>query len=252
MKLAKLNERRHAEFFDVIRSSLKVNTTDTFRDWVQHSLKYIFPHEALICGIGKIENQSADIHQVITCNLPGEYMKSLQLIGGIKTSPVFSQWIKTKRPVLFESTTQHGQSDWYKNFNHFGLNNMAAHGLCDISSHTTSYFSFSKIPGNLTSQHAEMLEMLVPYLHVTLLRTLNSMKGNEVLSLLPLKKQLLTDRQKEILTLFSQGYSYKEIAEKVQVRSHKTIEQHLDSVRIKFSVKTRRECIQKAISMGLL
>ena len=69
---------------------------------------------------------------------------------------------------------------------------------------------------------------------------------------LPAQTQPLTVRQQQALTLFSQGLSYKQIAQKLQIRSHKTVEKHLDSVRVKFVVKTRRECIQKAMEMNLL
>jgi transcriptional regulator EpsA len=247
------SDRRHSEFLDVIRSSLEVNSTETFCEWVQCSLKNLFPHESLICGIGLIEEHSAFVQNVISCNFPSEYLHLLQQSGGLTTSPVFCQWVKTKRPVLFEASTQNVQSEWLKNFNLYNLNNMAAHGLREIGSYTTSYFCFSKIPTRLTSQHSDMLEMLIPYLHVTLMRALNGEQvSKKDISQVILKKQLLTARQKEILILFSQGLTYKQIAEKLQVRSHKTIEQHLDSVRLKLSVKTRRECIQKAVNLGLL
>ena len=68
----------------------------------------------------------------------------------------------------------------------------------------------------------------------------------------PSQMPTLTERQQQVLMLFSQGLSYKEIAEKLQIKSHKTVANHLDGVRIKLSAKTRRECIQKASEYGLL
>lgn len=62
----------------------------------------------------------------------------------------------------------------------------------------------------------------------------------------------LTERQKQTLVLFSRGLSYKQIAKKMDVQSVKAIENHLDAVRRKLAVASRRECIQKAIEMGLL
>lgn len=62
----------------------------------------------------------------------------------------------------------------------------------------------------------------------------------------------LTERQKQALVLFSQGLSYKQIAKKMDVQSVKAIENHLDAVRRKLAAANRRECIQKAIEMGLL
>ena len=62
----------------------------------------------------------------------------------------------------------------------------------------------------------------------------------------------LTRRQLQVLQLFAQGKSYKEIARDIGITSYKTVEEHLDVVREKLQVAHRRECIQKAMSLGLL
>lgn len=62
----------------------------------------------------------------------------------------------------------------------------------------------------------------------------------------------LTGRQHAVLSLFSCGQSYKQIAKRLGVSSSKTIEEHIDAVRRKLSTSSRRECIKKAIELGLL
>lgn len=62
----------------------------------------------------------------------------------------------------------------------------------------------------------------------------------------------LTSRQHQVLQLFAQGKSYKQIAREIGISSFKTVEEHLDAVREKLQVGHRRECIQKAISLGLI
>lgn len=62
----------------------------------------------------------------------------------------------------------------------------------------------------------------------------------------------LTGRQKEVLNLFSAGLSYKEIAKKLNLRSVKTVEEHLDSVKTKLACHNRRACIRKAIEFGFI
>ncbi len=62
----------------------------------------------------------------------------------------------------------------------------------------------------------------------------------------------LTNRQKRVLLLFAEGRSYKQIARDLGVASVKTVEEHLDAVRNKFSVSTRRQCIHRAAELGLL
>lgn len=62
----------------------------------------------------------------------------------------------------------------------------------------------------------------------------------------------LTARQQQVLMLFARGMSYKEIAREIGISSYKTVEEHLDAVREKLQVSHRRECIQKAMALGLL
>lgn len=62
----------------------------------------------------------------------------------------------------------------------------------------------------------------------------------------------LTPRQHQVLMLFAQGKGYKTIAREIGITSYKTVEEHLDAVREKLNVLSRRECIQKAISLGLI
>jgi len=62
----------------------------------------------------------------------------------------------------------------------------------------------------------------------------------------------LSTRQKEVLKFYAEGLSYKQIASGLNLNSHKTIEAHLDAIREKLSASSRRECIKKAIDLGLL
>ncbi|WP_053365059.1 response regulator [Bacillus sp. FJAT-27245] len=62
---------------------------------------------------------------------------------------------------------------------------------------------------------------------------------------------LLSDREKEVLTLVAKGFSNKEIAEQLVI-SVKTVETHKGNVMEKLQLKTRPELVQYAIKKGLL
>ncbi|WP_409273574.1 response regulator [Neobacillus sp. SCS-31] len=62
---------------------------------------------------------------------------------------------------------------------------------------------------------------------------------------------LLSDREKEVLTLIAKGFSNKEIAEQLVI-SVKTVETHKGNVMEKLQLKTRPELVQYAIKKGLL
>ncbi|MFD1037760.1 response regulator [Virgibacillus byunsanensis] len=63
--------------------------------------------------------------------------------------------------------------------------------------------------------------------------------------------QLLSDREKEVLTLIAKGYSNKEIGEKLIV-SVKTVEAHKSNLMGKLQMKTRPELVSYALKKGLL
>jgi two-component system, NarL family, response regulator NreC len=62
---------------------------------------------------------------------------------------------------------------------------------------------------------------------------------------------LLSDREKEVLTLIAKGFANKEIAERLVI-SVKTVETHKSNVMEKLQMKTRPELVEYAIKKGLL
>ena len=238
-------ERRHSEFFDVIGASLAINSPEKFCAWAQGDLQRIFPHGMLICGIGEIEKHNAHIHQLLTCKFPKEYLQAMLHTGGLGVSPVVAQWLKTRRPVLFESSQQQNQTPWLDNFRKYGLQNMAAHGLSDLGGHTTTYFSFSQIPGHLTLRHARLLEMLVPHLHVALIHALRNQK--KVTPETAANHTELTGREQEILQWLGSGKTNWEIAQQLNI-SENTVKNHVQRVLIKLNVKTRAQAVAKALN----
>ena len=62
---------------------------------------------------------------------------------------------------------------------------------------------------------------------------------------------LLSDREKEVLTLIAKGYANKEIAEKLSI-SVKTVETHKGNLMEKLQMKTRPELVTFALKKGLL
>jgi two-component system response regulator NreC len=62
---------------------------------------------------------------------------------------------------------------------------------------------------------------------------------------------LLSDREKEVLTFIAKGYSNKEIAEQLMI-SVKTVETHKGNLMEKLKMKTRPELVRFAVKKGLL
>lgn len=239
-----LKDRRHAEYFDIIGSSLKITTPEQFCAWAQGDLQYIFPHEMLVCGLGLVEKSDAKIHQLITCNFPDKYIQNLNKTGKLNSIPVLLKWVKTKRPVLIETSAKVESSPWLEIAQRYGIENLAAHGQNDFNSTSTSYFCFSNIPGKLTPRHAVLLNMLIPHLHVALVRALKGIK-------IPSRKTRvgeikLTGRQSEILRWLGEGKTNWEIAQVLKISEH-TVKNHVQRILIKLKVNTRAQAVAKVM-----
>lgn len=59
------------------------------------------------------------------------------------------------------------------------------------------------------------------------------------------KKEILTDRENEVLQLLADGLLYKEIAERLTI-VHGTVRQHIHNIYEKLHVQNRTEAINKA------
>ena len=63
--------------------------------------------------------------------------------------------------------------------------------------------------------------------------------------------EALTERQVKILKLVSQGFSSKEIAEKLTI-SYYTVTTHIKNIYNKLQVNSRTEALHEAVKLGLL
>ncbi len=245
-----LSVEERAVFFEVIEPTLSISNQEQFFRWTQTDLQRIFPHGMLACGMGRIGKKGVKARHVMGCNFPQEYMQTLQRPNGLMNSPILAKWMKERQPILFEPnygiTTNATQTAWLDNFRRFGLTNLAAHGQCDVSSKTASYYSFSGIPGPLSPRHACLLKLLVPHLHVALARVVATLPA-KAHKRAPLQSQL-TGREKEVLKCLCDGRTNWEIAQVLSI-SEATVKNHVHRVLAKLNVSSRTQAVTKAINL---
>ncbi|WOK35309.1 helix-turn-helix transcriptional regulator [Sphingomonas sp. C3-2] len=61
----------------------------------------------------------------------------------------------------------------------------------------------------------------------------------------------LTGREYQILELVAQGYSAKEVAQRIDI-APRTVERHIDNVRLKLQARNRTHMVAKAIAAQIL
>ena len=64
-------------------------------------------------------------------------------------------------------------------------------------------------------------------------------------------KNILTEREQNVLFYVSQGLINSEIAEKLHISVH-TVKAHLESIYYKFKVANRVQAAMKAIALGII
>jgi len=246
-----LSAEERAVFFEVIEPTLFIGSQEQFCRWARTELQRIFPHGMLVCGMGRIGKEGMHVQHVMGCNFPQAYLQTLQRPDGLMYSPILAKWMQQRQPILFEPdygvTTNAAQSAWLDNFRSFGLINLAMHGQCDIHSQTASYFNFSGIPGPLSLRHAYLLKLLVPYLHVALVRVVANLP---VKAHAPQQSQL-TGRENEILKWLCDGKTNWEISQVLGI-SEATVKNHVHHILARLNVNSRTQAVTKAINLKLI
>lgn len=237
-----------AALLGIIDSTFQIQSTDQFLAWTDGELQTVFPHETLICGVGQINRRSIRIQKSLFKRFPMQYLEDIRQTDKGIQSPVMARWCKERKPQLFEPDGPDSQvdSDWLRLFQLHDLRNIAAHGMHDLSSNVTSYFSFLRIPEPLTARHSRLLELLVPHLHVALTRVLADVKP------VPDSAQAgVTAREREILGWLQQGKSNWEIA-RIFGRSENTIKHQVRGILVKLRVNKRIQAVSKALELKIM
>jgi LuxR family transcriptional regulator, quorum-sensing system regulator CviR len=242
----------HAHLVAALESSLDVRTPQQFVQWTQGDLQAVFAHGAMIAGVGEIAGGGAVFpKKFVSYNFPLEYVSRLRRDDGSLSTPIVANWVKERRPQLFELGEVSRSLDpaWLERFKRSDLINVAAHGAQDVDSAFASYVNFSRIPGPLSAQHAQLLELVMPHLHRALVRALASTDP-------PPRSAVddgmnLTAREREILHWLHLGKTNGEIAQIVG-RSVNTVKHEVQNVFDKLGVINRTRAVAKAVGLGLL
>ena len=240
-----------ATILSIIESALHIRTPEQFLAWTEGELQNLFPHGALICGTGQINRHSISTRQLLFKHFPQQYIEAIRQADNGIQSPVMARWVRERKPQLFEAESPGNDIDagWLDIFRAYDLRNIAAHGVHDLNSNVTSYFSFFRIPERLTSRHSHLLELLVPHMHVALTRVLAAEKLPSPPALSGVAE--ITDREREILGWLQQGKSNWEIAQ-ILGRSPNTINHQVRSILVKLRVNNRTQAVSKAIELGVV
>lgn len=248
----------HCALLSVVEATLEIRTPQQFLRWIRNELQHLLPHEVLACGIGQVYPDGVRMQKLLCDNFPWQYLDEICRSDGSVLSPIMANWCREQRPQLFEASAYSAaevspsgemvHDEWLAIFNKYQLCNVAAHGMLDLDSTVTSYFSFSRIPESLGPRHARLLELLIPHMHVTLKRVLAKIEplSNAVSPMTP----NITPREREVLCWIRKGKTNWEIAQILSLSEH-TIKNQVRTLLVKLRVNNRTEAVTKASELRI-
>lgn len=250
-------------FIEVFEASLRIHQREHFFLWLQGAFQCLLPHEVLVCGM-RLENEkqlhfeSFSSTRYVTdahVNLATKHADGI-------ISRAISAWQQVHRPVFIAnglSVRDLGiyvvpfveSPDALKNIE---LKNIAAHGVASKEGEVISFFSFSRVPGELNAKHAYILELLVPHMHAALVRLLSAQYGRKSLRKSgqnKSEKQPITEREKEVLQWVQSGKTNNEIALILYISTN-TVKNHMHSAISKLGVENRTQAVAAAHKLGMV
>lgn len=235
-----------------LQEAATVTSLSDFDRLVTETLRQLFPHEIMICGLGYIAPEnSVHTFRVLNFGFPVEYLHSIRTPDGGITSPIMQTWINTGKPQLYNAGEEVDflPANWRERFDRFGLRNLAAHGLIDRRQRQMSYFNFCLMPFALNAHHAFLLEILIPSLHAALLQVIDDAPplGIEPGAQAP----ELTERERELLKQLASGNDHMAIAEALGISEH-TVRNHLRNLYLKLGVNKATQALEKAKRLHLI
>lgn len=229
----------------VLVECTSVQTASDFTGMVQGAFRRVLPHQSMLCGIGGISRQGNHIRKIVNVDYPLEYFEPLRDREGRLDSPLMKRWRETLEPQLFQSGRDDHlyPDDWVRLFNKYELRNTIAHGVLDLGGVFSSFFIFSRIPGEIGPQQAFLMKLLTPHLHFALARVLATVDDYQ--GSLGKSKKALSERQRDILHWLEAGKTNWEIA-KILDLSELNVKYHIDQIFLKLEVRSRAHAVARA------
>ena len=219
-----------------------VSSQGDFVSWTQTEFNLALPHGAFVACIGKAFDNGVKPMTMVSSNCPDTYLRSAEQSEGIYSTFRMRQWMQSGEPQLFDLRRDAAELDKgsLKDFQASGLQNIAAHGLYDVTREHLSFFSFHQLPHPPRAEQEKSLKMIVPAMHAALLRCLPG-HSSTTPSLDDTPPQL-TARETEVLSWIRQGKTNGEIAAILGISPH-TVKNQVKSVMVKLRVNTRGQAV---------
>jgi transcriptional regulator EpsA len=256
--------------FFTIESSLQMRRRYQFYIWAQSRLFTLIPHDMLICAHYDYVRKCMSYDSFSMFPIPrGIIEGSIDPVNGLMPK-LLEVWLATQGTpctINLDHLVEGESAELAADLREAGISEVLTHGM--MSSHeenvVETFFIFSRVFNNLipaqikrelspiTARHSFMLEMLLPHLHATYTRTLQSQeRTRERPAAAPAPGLVaVTEREREILGWVREGMSNQAIGALLDI-SPLTVKNHIQKILRKLKATNRAQAVSKALSLRLI
>jgi transcriptional regulator EpsA len=254
--VAVLSEYDRENFLRAVEFALPIRKRYQFFVWSQNYLQALLPHELLLCAYGEYRRRTFTVIKFSATRFDDKQLAEVaDPRNGLMIKAIDAWHERGKDPLLV--CPQINNSDLHARFRdsleHHGLANLALHGTQYTKDGFGSFFGFARVPCALSARHAYLIELILPHLHMALLRTLaleESLFEDE--STAPGKQQhLVTAREIQILRWVQDGKNSREIGVILNI-SALTVKNHVQNILRKLNAQNRAQAVARALALRLL
>ncbi len=200
-----------------------------------------------ICGIGVINaGRLTEVKKIFNLDYPGQWMNLYASKELYKVDPIVRHNLSSKGSFFWEEATEkitdRDDISFMRLAGDFGLRYGVAAGFKGPTSDLATLFSFSGDGDRFRDHHKEILNTLVPHVHIALER---------VCALERRKALDLSAREREVLAWVKEGKTNWEISMILNI-SERTVKFHVQNIEHKLNAVNKAHAIALAMAEGLV
>lgn len=233
-----------------IETSIRVVKRFQFFLWAQGSLQTFLPHETLLCACGDLERGNfralvfsrsvlaPDIEAQLTNPVDG-------LIGRL-----IEDWRNGAREPLARSSGPRNRDSSTAMLRTLGIEHALAHGCREARGEQSTFFALLGVPAAPTSQDARHIELLMPNLHLALLRIVEfeRAESGDRTVVRPTLQATLSGRELQVLDWVREGKTNQEIGQILDI-SPLTVKNHIQKILRKLDVTNRAQAVARVTAL---
>lgn len=248
-----LSMREQEYLLRAIESALHVRKRRQLFLWTQGQFQGLLPHEIMVCiqfGINDEVLHVECLHGVVLD--PNTIEQLCNPRDGLAMRMAYHCRAHERLPYVIEQGGHDGNPPLKRfrtEMEMHKLGNALVHGTERLQG-GSSFFALFGLPETPNSRHTFFLELLLPHLHIALLRLMSAGDGDGMAATQNMPRPV-TNREIEILRWVKEGKSNYEIGIILGI-SALTVKNHVQKIYKKLNVQNRVQAVARCISLRLL